>query len=150
MAPIVVGCDHAAYDLKVIIIKFLKEKGFEVIDVGCPDTNRVDYPDISATACAKVLELDTKGILICGSGIGIGIAANKINGIRCALVHDNFTAKMCRQHNDANMISFGARVTGDEVAKDMVNTFLSTDFEGGRHADRVAKIMKLQSGAAGA
>eukprot|EP00397_Hematodinium_sp_SG-2012_P066514 GEMP01099976.1.p1 GENE.GEMP01099976.1~~GEMP01099976.1.p1 ORF type:complete len:160 (+),score=32.06 GEMP01099976.1:42-482(+) len=141
---VILGCDHGGFTLKEILKAHLTEKNIQVEDVGTFSADRVDYPDIAATLCAKVKEHGTKGILLCGTGIGISIAANKINGIRCALCHDQYTAKMCRNHNDANVLSLGGRTTGDEVAKDIVDTFLNTPFEGGRHADRVGKIMNLE------
>lgn len=143
--PIAIGCDHAGVDFKNTIISFLKENGIQVIDCGCYDNNSVDYPDIAEVVCQKITEgTCEKGILICGTGIGISISANKINGIRAALCHDYFSAKYTRLHNDANIICFGARVIGTGLATELVDVFLSTDFEGGRHIKRVEKIMNLQ------
>ena len=106
---------------------------------------RCDYPDISADVCQTLLsapeDANALGILVCGTGIGISIAANKVRGIRCALCHDHYSALMCRKHNNANVIALGGRTTGEEVAKEIVETFLQTAFEGGRHAERVGKIM---------
>eukprot|EP00033_Pygsuia_biforma_P001862 GCRY01002082.1.p1 GENE.GCRY01002082.1~~GCRY01002082.1.p1 ORF type:complete len:172 (-),score=17.97 GCRY01002082.1:86-601(-) len=142
---IVIGADHGAFELKMVLVEYLKEKGIQVLDVGTFDGSRVDYPDIAASVCAKIVSGEfEKGIVCCGTGIGISIAANKIDGIRCALCHDHYTAKMCREHNNANVLALGGRVTGDEVAKDIVDVYLSTEFLGGRHATRVEKIMKLQ------
>ena len=105
-----------------------------------------DYPDVADALTKAVLKHEgSKGILICGTGIGMSIAANKVNGIRCALCHDHYTASMCRKHNDANVIAMGERVIGIEVAKDILDTYLGTDFEGGRHKTRVEKMMSLES-----
>ena len=146
---IAIGSDHAAYDLKVEIVTFLKKHpGWEVVDVGPFDRERVDYPDYAEKVCALINSKEADcGILFCGTGIGISISANKINGIRAALCHDHFTAKMSRMHNDANVVCCGARVTGPEVIAEIVETFLLTPFEGGRHAGRVAKIMALEKDA---
>lgn len=143
---IVIGCDHGGFDYKDRVVKYVKELGHEVIDVGTFDgTTSVDYPDYAEKAAMKVVNKEAdRGILICGTGIGISIAANKVNGIRCAVVHDNFTARLTRMHNDANMIAFGARVIGIEVALDIVKTFLETEFEGGRHLNRIKKIEEIE------
>ena len=143
---IVIGCDHGGFDYKDRVVKYVKELGHEVIDVGTFDgTTSVDYPDYAEKAAMKVVNKEAdRGILICGTGIGISIAANKVNGIRCAVVHDNFTARLTRMHNDANMIAFGARVIGIEVALDIVKTFLETAFEGGRHLNRITKIEEIE------
>mgnify|MGYP004700199689 FL=1 len=143
---IVIGCDHGGFDYKDRVVKYVKELGHEVIDVGTFDgTTSVDYPDYAEKAAMKVVNKEAdRGILICGTGIGISIAANKVNGIRCAVVHDNFTARLTRMHNDANMIAFGARVIGIEVALDIVKTFLETEFEGGRHLNRITKIEEIE------
>ncbi|KAH0790237.1 ribose 5-phosphate isomerase B [Histomonas meleagridis] len=144
---IVIGCDHGGFDYKDRIVALLKSLGHEVIDVGTNDgTTSVDYPDYAEAAAKEIVEgRAERGILICGTGIGISIAANKVKGIRCAVVHDHYTAQLTRQHNDANMIAFGARVIGIEVAYDIVRTFLTTDFEGGRHAARIAKITAIEN-----
>lgn len=140
------GCDHGGFDYKEKVIAELKKLGHEVIDCGTDGTQSVDYPDFGAAAAREVSEgRADKGVLICGSGVGISIAANKIKGIRCALCHDHLTAQLCRQHNDANMVAFGARLIGIEVALDIVRTFLATDFEGGRHENRIAKISALEA-----
>lgn len=138
---VVIGSDHGGFELKEQIRAYLvEEKMLEVIDVGTHTKDRVDYPDIGVKAAGTVLEKKAPGIVFCGSGIGISIACNKVDGVRCALVHDAYTAQYCRLHNDANMIAIGGRTTGIEIAKQMVDIFLSTEFEGGRHADRVAKL----------
>lgn len=140
------GCDHGGFDYKEKVIAELKKLGHEVIDCGTNGTQSVDYPDYGAAAAKEVSEgRADKGVLICGSGVGISIAANKIKGIRCALCHDHLTAQLCRQHNDANMVAFGARLIGIEVALDIVRTFLATEFEGGRHENRIAKISALEA-----
>lgn len=143
---VVIGCDHGGFDYKDRVVKYIRELGHEVIDVGTFDgTTSVDYPDFAEKAANMVAKKEAdRGILICGTGIGISIAANKVNGIRCAVVHDNFTARLTRMHNDANMIAFGARVIGIEVALDIVKVFLETQFEGGRHANRVRKIQEIE------
>lgn len=140
---LVIGNDHAGVEFKKKLVKALEEKGHEVINVGTDSLESVDYPDIAVLVGEKVLDGEAKfGILICGTGIGISIAANKIKGIRAALVHNEFTAKLARLHNDANVIALGARVIGDELGLACVETFINTEFEGGRHARRVSKIEK--------
>ena len=138
---LVIGNDHAGVEFKEKLVKALEERGHEVINVGTDSLESVDYPDIAVLVGEKVLDGEAKfGILICGTGIGISIAANKIKGIRAALVHNEFTAKLARLHNDANVIALGARVIGDELGLACVETFINTEFEGGRHARRVGKI----------
>ena len=140
---LVIGNDHAGVEFKEKLVKALEERGHEVINVGTDSLESVDYPDIAVLVGEKVLDGEDKfGILICGTGIGISIAANKIKGIRAALVHNEFTAKLARLHNDANVIALGARVIGDELGLACVETFINTEFEGGRHARRVGKIEK--------
>ena len=141
---IAIGCDHGGYELKLEVIKHLEEKGVQFTDCGC-NGEAVDYPDIAAETCAKVLsgECD-KAILICGTCIGISMAANKIKGIRAALCGDWYSAKYTRLHNDANALCMGGRVMGAGLACEIVDIFLETEFEGGRHARRVEKIMKLE------
>ncbi len=141
---IAIGSDHAGYSLKVEVMKFLDASGIEYIDCGC-NGERCDYPDIAVATCEKINsgECD-KGILICGTGIGISMSANKIKGIRAALCQDYYTAKYTRLHNDANVLCMGGRVIGAGTAEEIVTVFLNTEFEGGRHADRVEKIMKLE------
>ena len=138
---IAIGNDHAGVDLKHKIVEFLRKKGHEVTNVGTETLDSVDYPDIAKEVAEKVLSGEVKyGVLICGTGIGISISANKVKGIRAALVHNEFTARLSRLHNDANVIALGARVLGDELAAMCVDTFINTEFEGGRHARRVGKI----------
>lgn len=141
---IAIGSDHAGYALKCEIIKHLEEKGIEFIDCGCSGES-VDYPDIAEKTCAKVVSGEAdKGILICGTGVGISISANKIKGIRAALCGDWYSAKYTRLHNDANVLCMGGRVIGAGLAIEITDIFLETEFEGGRHARRVEKIMKLE------
>jgi ribose 5-phosphate isomerase B len=141
LQPIALGADHAGFQLKTDLIKFLKTSGYTVVDVGTNDESSCDYPDY-AHALAKVLKEGkaSRGILICGSGIGIGIAANRHAHIRAALVRSPEEATLARQHNDANVLVLGARFTNNDIAKSCLQAFLSTAFEGGRHEQRVEKI----------
>ena len=139
------ACDHGAYTYKEEIKQMLIDEGHEVVDCGCHDTNSVDYPDM-AKACADLVankEVD-KGIVMCGTGIGISIAANKVKGIRACVCSEPFTAKMSRAHNDCNVLAFGARVVGGELAKMIVDTWINTEFEGGRHQRRVDLLMEIE------
>ena len=141
---IAIGSDHAGYALKCEMIKHLEEKGVEFIDCGC-NGESVDYPDIAEKTCEKVSSGEAdKAIPICGTGVGISISANKIKGIRAALCGDWYSAKYTRLHNDANVLCMGGRVIGAGLAAEIVDVFLDTEFEGGRHACRVEKIMKLE------
>ena len=138
---IAIGCDHGGYELKQKILAHLRQRGLEYRDFGCDSTASVDYPVYGKAVAHAVASGECeKGIVICSTGIGISIAANKVKGIRCALCTDSLQAEMTRRHNDANMIAFGARYTTDYMAKQMLDTFLSTEFEGGRHQRRVDKI----------
>ena len=139
-----IGSDHGGYELKEQIKSFLEEIGVDVEDLGTYSPESCDYPDIAQKVALNVAKSKEKGILICGSGIGMSIAANKVKGIRCALCHDAYTAEYSRRHNDANIIAFGGRTTGVEIAKQMVKIFLFTEFDGGRHERRVEKIGKLE------
>lgn len=142
---IAIGSDHGGFDLKEIIVEYLKEKGYEVTDYGIKENERVDYPDYAKMVADAVVEQkEDLGILICGTGLGMSIAANKIKGIRAASVSETFSAKMARQHNNANILCFGGRVVGDEVAKTLVDAFLEAEFEGGRHCGRVDKMMGFE------
>ena len=142
---IAVGCDHGGYELKKYIIKVLEKLGHEAEDFGCHSLDSCDYPDFAAPAARAVAEGKCdRGILVCTTGIGISIAANKIKGIRCAHCADCLQAEMTRRHNDANMMAIGAGFTGPNMAERMVEVFLSTEFEGGRHVRRVEKIMALE------
>ena len=143
---IAIGCDHGGIVLKPAVIGVLESRGIEVKDFGCYDENSVDYPDYALKVAEAVScgECD-KGIVLCGTGIGISIAANKVKGIRCGVCHDVFTATMCAEHNDANVISMGGRVVSPRLAAQMVAAWLDTPFGGGRHAGRVAKITAIEN-----
>jgi len=142
---IVLGSDHGGFYLKEEIAKWLEARSIEVVDVGAYNTDSVDYPDISAKAAKEILEgRCERGILVCGTGIGIGIAANKIDGIRAALCHDVYSARKSREHNDANILTLGERVVGIGAALLVVEEWLKAEFEGGRHEKRVAKIKELE------
>lgn len=141
---IAVGSDRAGYALKCELIKHLDEIGEKLIDCGCGGET-VDYPDIAENVCKKITSGECeKGILICGTGIGVSMSANKIKGIRAALCGDWYSAKYTRLHNDANVLCMGGRVIGTGLACEITDIFLKTEFEGGRHAARVDKIMKLE------
>ena len=139
---IAIGCDHGGFALKQEIVEHLKANNIEFKDFGCYNTDSVDYPDYAHVVCDSVLSGECeKGILICGTGIGISIAANKISGIRCALCHDVFSAEATRLHNDANVIALGGRVIGPSHAIKVIDTFLSTPFSNDeRHIRRISKI----------
>jgi ribose 5-phosphate isomerase B len=140
-----IATDHAGLDLKNLTVGMLKEKGHEVVDLGPFDKERVDYPDFAMKVCSKVLDdKEAHGILICGSGIGMSMAANRHKGIRAALCHDAYTAAMARAHNDANVLCFGERVVGPGVAESIVDAWCAGLFEGGRHTGRVAKIEAIK------
>lgn len=141
-----IGCDHGGFELKKVLMSFLTEKGFEFTDEGTYDTNSVDYPDIAKKVCTKVQKGEAEfGILVCGTGIGMNICANKYKGIRAAQCSDTFSAKMTRRHNNTNVITMGGRVIGPELAKEIVFEFLTNEFEGGRHQARVDKIMEVEN-----
>ena len=142
---IALGCDHGGYDLKQHVIKVLEGLGHEIEDFGCHSKESCDYPDFGAAAARAVAEGSCdRGIVICTTGIGISITANKVKGVRCAHCADCLQAEMTRRHNDANMMAIGAGFTGPNMAERMVEVFLSTEFEGGRHACRVEKMMALE------
>jgi ribose 5-phosphate isomerase B len=138
---IAIASDHAGVDLKSILKEDLAALGFEVLDLGTQDEQSVDYPDI-ADALADAIDGQrvSRGVAICGSGIGISMAANRHRHVRAALCHDTLSAKLAREHNDANVLAMGARLIGTETARDCLRTFLNTPFEGGRHQRRVAKM----------
>ncbi len=141
-----IGNDHGGYELKMHIKKLLESKGIEVKDFGIHNTDSVDYPDIAVPVCESVVNGECEcGILVCGTGIGMSIAANKINGIRAAHVTDSFSARMTKMHNNANVICLGGRITGPEIASDIVEAYINAKFEGGRHENRVGKIMALEN-----
>ena len=140
-----IGCDHGGFALKENIRAYLEEQGHTVTDVGCKSLESCDYPDFGAAAARLVASgACERGIVICTTGIGISISANKVKGIRCALFGDAFSAEMTRRHNDANMLALGAGITGPNLAQKIVEVFLSTGFEGGRHARRVDKLMQIE------
>ena len=141
-----IGADHAGIDIKAYVKELFENLGHEVIDLGPATKDRVDYPDYAAKVCEAVLEnKDSKGILICGSGIGMSMAANKFDGIRAALCHNEYAAQMAREHNDANVICIGERVSGFGMVEAIVKAWNNASFEGGRHEGRVKKINKLGS-----
>jgi ribose 5-phosphate isomerase B len=143
---IAAGADHAGVHLKDSLVAHLRENGHEVTDLGTQGDGRVDYPDYGAAVARAVVDATHElGVAVCGSGIGIAMAANKVPGGRGATCHDVTSARLARLHNNANVICIGARLTGPEVAKDMVDVFLVTPFEGGRHADRVKKLAELDA-----
>ncbi|MBQ9364907.1 MAG: ribose 5-phosphate isomerase B [Schwartzia sp.] len=144
---IVIGCDHGALALKTAVKNVLSElSGIEVEDIGTFTEDSVDYPDIAERLCARITSGEAeRGVLLCGTGIGISIAANKIRGIRAALCCDVYSAKMARRHNDANVIALGGRVIGPGPAGEIVKAFMTESFEGGRHARRVGKITALEN-----
>ena len=138
---VAIASDHAGFRMKSVLRAELERAGHQVVDLGTDSEESVDYPDFGfALADALGKNEADAGVLVCGSGIGISIAANRHPKVRAALVHDALGAKMCRLHNDANVICFGGRMIGEEVAKDCLNIFLETTFEGGRHARRVEKL----------
>ena len=140
-----IGCDHAGYELKQEIIKHLEEKGIEYKDFGCYSEEAVDYPVYGKLVGHAVADGECeKGILICGTGIGISLAANKVPGIRAAVCSEPYSAKMTAKHNASQIIAFGARVVGNEMAKMILDSFFNTPFEGGRHAERVQKIIEIE------
>ena len=142
---IALGCDHGGIAIKPSVVEVLKANGIEIVDFGCNDTSSVDYPDYALKVAEAVSQGKAdKGIILCGTGIGISIAANKVKGIRAAVCHDLFTAQMCAQHNDANILSMGGRVISEELAGQMVQVWLDTPFEGGRHTGRVNKISEIE------
>jgi ribose 5-phosphate isomerase B len=143
---IAIGADHAGYRLKDVIVPLLKQQGHEVIDVGCDCADSVDYPDYAIPVCGMVVSGEVeRGILICGTGIGMSIAANKTPGIRCALVHDLFSAKATREHNDTNVLAMGERVIGPGVAEEVVQVWLETPFsQGERHRSRIRKVTEME------
>lgn len=144
---IALGCDHRGLQLKQLVINLITEVGHTYKDFGCYyDTTRVDYPDFAQKVAEAVASGESGcGILVCGSGIGMSMAANKVKGIRAALCHEPFSARRARQHTDANVLCLGQDVVGQDLAREIVKTFLDTEFEGGRHAQRVEKIRTLEN-----
>jgi ribose 5-phosphate isomerase B len=139
----IVGADHAGFELKRQLVDVLRRLGDEVEDLGTDSPASVDYPDFAVAVCRRVADGQGRGLLVCGTGIGMAMAANKMPGIRAAVVTDAFTARLTRAHNDANVMTVGARVVGGGVAEDALRAFRDTDFEGGRHATRVGKVDDL-------
>lgn len=144
---VAIASDHGGIRIREEIKKLMDEMGIEYIDFGCECGTSVDYPDYALPVAEKVAsgEFD-RGILICGTGIGMSIAANKVKGIRCALVHDVFSAKATREHNDSNMLAMGERVIGPGLAREIAKVWLTTPFEGGRHEKRIQKISAYENG----
>ena len=147
MKKIVIGNDHAATQMKNEIKNYVESLGYEIIDVGTNDNLTCDYPDFAFKACEKIKGGEAVlGILICGTGLGMSIAANKVNGIRAACCSDSYSARLTREHNDANVICFGARVVGIEIAKEIVKAFLMAEFLGAHHINRLNKIKAIEEG----
>lgn len=143
---IILGSDHGGFSLKEILKPILIDLKYEVEDVGCYDTSSVHYPSIAKKLAIEISKGKfEKGILICGTGIGMSIAANRFKNVRATLCHDHFTAKMSREHNDSNVLVLGGRVIGDEVAKDILDVWLNTEFQGGRHSERVGMFETITS-----
>lgn len=143
---IAIACDHGALTLKNHLKAYLENKGIEVKDFGTDTPDSCDYPDFAVPAAQAVAAGECeKGIVLCTTGIGVSMAANKVKGIRCALCHEPWSAEMTRRHNNANMLAIGAGVTGTNLAERIVDAFLSTEFEGGRHQRRVDKVMALEN-----
>lgn len=145
--PILIGSDHAGYPLKLQVIEHLKEMGYTPIDVGNDSLDSCDYPVFANRLCVGIKEGKAPlGILICGTGVGMSLVANKHSGIRAACCSDTFSARLTRQHNDANVLCFGARVVGMGLAFDLVDNFLGAEYEGGKHAKRVNMITEAENG----
>jgi len=144
---VVVANDHVAVDMKLAIVEHLRERGHEVHDLGAHSRERTDYPVWGSRAARLVASGEyERGIVICGTGVGISISANKVDGIRCACVSEPYTARLSRQHNDSNMLAFGARVVGVDVAKMIVDEWMAGEYEAGRHAMRVQQLAELEAG----
>ncbi|HEV2766137.1 MAG TPA: ribose 5-phosphate isomerase B [Acidimicrobiales bacterium] len=142
---IAIGSDHAGLPLKKELVEFLEEGGHQVDDLGTTDSESVDYPDFGAAVGRAVSAGDSElGVCVCGTGIGISIAANKVDGVRAAVVHDVTSARLAKQHNDANVVCMGARLVGPEVAREALHAFLDAKWEAGRHGRRVEKITALE------
>ena len=137
---IIIGSDHGGYKLKNVIIEYLSDLGYEVDDVGCHDETPCDYPVIAKKVVEKVLNAKNRGILVCGTGIGMSITANRYKGIRASHCTDTFSARMTRMHNDSNILCLGERITGCGLALDIIDIWLKTEFEGGRHKKRIDLI----------
>lgn len=143
---IAVGADHAGYDAKEHLKRWLAERGHDVDDVGTHGSASVDYPDFAGKASRRVAKGEADfGLLVCGSGIGMSIAANKVKGVRAAVCGEPFSARLARRHNDANVLCMGARITGPGLMEEILAAFLESSFEGGRHVQRVDKIHRIES-----
>lgn len=141
---IAIGCDHGGFELKCALMKYLNERKIEYVDCGC-NGETVDYPDIAVKVCEKVTSGECeRGVLVCGTGIGMSMAANKVKGIRAAVVSDTFSARFTRMHNDCNVLCMGGRVLGSGLACDILGSYLDAEFDGGRHQTRIDKMMKLE------
>ena len=140
MTKIIIGSDHGGFNLKNTIIKHLESNGIEVLDLGCYTPESCDYPVVAQAVAKEVLATGDRGILVCGTGIGVSIAANRFKGIRASHCTDTFTARMTRMHNDSNILCLGERITGSGLALDIVDIWLNTPFEGGRHQKRIDMI----------
>lgn len=142
---IAIAADHGGYELKNVLLDYLTKKGHSVLNLGTDSSESVDYPDYAQSCCKEVVENRVDfGILVCGTGVGISIAANKIDGIRCGLCPSKEIAALVKQHNNANVIALGGRFTSNEEAMAIVDAYMSAQFEGGRHQNRVDKIMALE------
>lgn len=140
-----IGSDHAGFEQKQQLVDYLREAGYEVIDRGPDSDGRVDYSDYAELVCADVMDgMAERGVLVCGTGIGMSVAANKVNGIRSAVINNTTYAQLFREHNNGNVISLSGRFVGIEMNKAILDVFLTTEFMGGRHADRVAKIHAIE------
>lgn len=137
---IIIGSDHGGFNLKTAVAEYLKNNGYEVEDLGCYSKESCDYPVVAKAVAQRVLDTSSKGILICGTGIGVSIAANRFDGIRASHCTDTFTARMTRMHNNSNILCLGERITGVGLALDIVDIWLKTEFEGGRHQIRINMI----------
>ncbi|MCG3417927.1 ribose 5-phosphate isomerase B [Oceanobacillus sp. M65] len=138
---VIITADHAGMTVRNVVKELLEEMGIDYEDTGCSCESSVDYPDYALPAAERIAngEFD-RGIFICGTGIGMSIAANKVKGIRCALTHDMYSAKLTRQHNDSNVLALGERVIGPDLAREVARVWLETEFQGGRHENRIGKI----------
>ena len=142
---IALGCDHGGFEHKNAIAEHLKTRGFEVVDCGIYENKSVDYPDIAKLVCEQITSKNCElAVLVCGTGIGMSIAANKVKGIRAAACSEHFSAKYTRLHNNSNILCLGGRVIGVGTALELVDLFVDTEFEGGRHTNRVNKIMEIE------
>ncbi len=143
---IVVGCDHGGLDLKRLLVEDLAERGWTVEDLGCHTSDSVDYPEYADAVARRVAAGESPlGLLICGTGVGMSMAANKVRGVRAALCGDTYSAEMTRRHNDANVLCLGARVIGSELARAILGAFLDAPYDGGRHKRRVDKIREMET-----